>query len=155
LRLFFLKEKFYSLVRLNCKFGVLIIFSHITVGTNNLSKSGKFYNSILIPLGYIKREVTPDGGPKSCCWASKEVQLPRFPSLSINKEVATSGNGSMVSFLAPDITSVNTSYAAAFKFGGIDEGEPNNRENYGTGYYGAYIRDPDGNKIHIVYRGDI
>jgi predicted lactoylglutathione lyase len=107
-------------------------------------------------IGYIQREVTPDGGPKSCCWASKEVQLPRFYVYEpFNKEVATSGNGSMVSFLAPDITSVNTSYAAAFKFGGIDEGEPNNRENYGTGYYGAYIRDPDGNKLHIVYRGDI
>ena len=39
--------------------------------------------------------------------------------------------------------------------GGIDEGAPNDRDQYGTGYYGAYIRDLDGNKVHIVYRGDM
>ena len=135
---------------------MFIIFSHITVGTNDLSKSERFYNSVLIPLGYIQRDVTPDGGPKSCCWASKGVELPRFYVYEpFNKEAATSGNGSMVSFLAPDVISVNNSYAAALKMGGIDEGAPNDRDQYGTGYYGAYIRDLDGNKVHIVYRGDM
>lgn len=110
----------------------------------------------MIPLGYIQRDVKPDGGPKSCCWVSKGVELPRFYVYEpFNKEAATWGNGSMVSFLAPDITSVNASYSAALKMGGIDEGAPNNREHYGSGYYGAYIRDPDGNKIHIVCRGDM
>ena len=138
------------------KFGALIIFSHITVGSNNLSKSQKFYNSVLAPLGYISREVTADGGPKSCCWIGRESQLPRFYVCEpFNKQAATSGNGTMISFLAPNIASVNESYAAGLSFGGIDEGEPNERKQYGEGYYGAYIRDPDGNKIHIVFRGDI
>jgi len=109
----------------------------------------------LIPLGYIQRDVKPDGGPKSCCWVVKGAELPRFYVYEpFNKEAATSGNGSMVSFLAPDISSVNESYAVALKMGGTDEGAPNNREHYGSGYYGAYMRDPDGNKVHIVYRGD-
>jgi hypothetical protein len=37
----------------------------------------------------------------------------------------------------------------------VDEGAPGPRPHYGNGYYGAYLRDPDGNKIHLVYRGDI
>jgi len=39
--------------------------------------------------------------------------------------------------------------------GGTDEGAPGNRPEYSEGYYGAYLRDPDGNKVHIVYRGDL
>lgn len=142
--------------RLTHKLGVLSIFSHITVGSNNLSESQKFYNSLLVPLGYISRKVTADGGPKSCCWIASESQLPRFYVYEpFNKQAATSGNGTMISFLAPNIASVNQSYAAGLLLGGTDEGAPNERKHYGTGYYGAYIRDPDGNKIHIVCRGDI
>lgn len=132
------------------------MFSHITVGTNDLLKSERFYSGILLPLGYIQREVTPDGGPKACCWLSKEAELPRFYVYEpYNKQVATPGNGTMVSFLAADIVSVKKSYAAGLQNGGVDDGAPDERAHYGVGYYGAYIRDPDGNKIHITCRGDL
>jgi catechol 2,3-dioxygenase-like lactoylglutathione lyase family enzyme len=138
------------------RIGGPIIFSHITVGTNNLVKSERFYNSILLPLGYIQREVIPDGGAKSCCWLSEEAALPRFYVYEpYNKQTATPGNGAMVAFLAPNIISVQESHAAGLQNGGINDGAPGERTHYGVGYYGAYIRDPDGNKIHIVYRGDL
>ncbi|WP_226410905.1 VOC family protein [Shewanella glacialimarina] len=115
------------------------MFSHITVGTNDLLKSECFYSSILLPLGYIRREVTPDGGPKACCWLSKEAALPRFYVYEpFNKQVATPGNGAMVSFLAPDIVSIKKSYAAGLQNGGVDDGDPDERAHYGVGYYGVW-----------------
>ena len=54
-----------------------------------------------------------------------------------------------------NIISVKESYAAGLQNGGVDDGAPGERVHYRVGYYGAYIRDPDGNKIHIVYRGDL
>lgn len=53
----------------------------------------------------------------------------------------------------PDI--VRAAYAAGLGAGGTDEGAPDERPWYGKGYYGAYLRDPDGNKLHVVHRGDL
>jgi catechol 2,3-dioxygenase-like lactoylglutathione lyase family enzyme len=61
----------------------------------------------------------------------------------------------MTASLAPSHAAVYVAHAAALAAGGSDEGAPGPRAHYGEGYYGAYVRDPDGNKVHIVYRGDI
>lgn len=68
---------------------------------------------------------------------------------------STVANGGMVAFLAPSAESVDAAYHAGLAAGGSDEGPPGERVRYGAGYYGAYLRDPDGNKVHIVYRGDL
>ena len=132
------------------------MFSHVTVGTTNLQVAAEFYDAILLPLGLIRRQVTPDGGPEAACWVSPNHPLPRFyVYMPFNRQLATAGNGSMAAFLAPSKAVVDSSYSAGLKAGGIDDGAPGERARYGVGYYGAYIRDPDGNKIHIVYRGDL
>lgn len=61
----------------------------------------------------------------------------------------------MIAFLAPTEEAVSAAHAAGLAAGGTDEGEPGPRPRYGDGYFGAYLRDLDGNKVHIVYRGDI
>ncbi len=61
----------------------------------------------------------------------------------------------MVAFMAPSAEAVNRAYAAGMAAGGANEGPPGLRPNYGIGYYGAYLRDPDGNKVHIAFRGDL
>ena len=61
----------------------------------------------------------------------------------------------MVAFLAPTVEAVSAAYLAGIKAGGRDDGPPGERVRYGTGYYGAYLRDPDGNKVHVVHRGDL
>jgi len=61
----------------------------------------------------------------------------------------------VVAFAAPPHAAVDTAYTAGLAMRGIGEGEPGPRPHYGHGYYGAYLRDPDGNKVHIVCRGDI
>ncbi len=132
------------------------MFSHITVGTNDLAKSSAFYDALLPPLGLQRRQVTPDGGPPSACWVSPGSTLPRFyVYMPFNRTAASAGNGSMVAFLAPSTEAVDAAYAAGISAGGTDEGAPGERVNYGVGYYGAYLRDPDGNKVHVVHRGDL
>ncbi len=132
------------------------MFSHVTVGTSNLVNAGLFYDALLIPIGLKRRVVTPDGGPLALCWVNAAQPLPRFYVYEpFDGNAASVGNGGMIAFLAPTIESVNSAYAAGISNGGTDEGAPGPRENYGAGYYGAYLRDPDGNKIHIAFRGDL
>ncbi|RWR04182.1 VOC family protein [Paenirhodobacter populi] len=132
------------------------MFSHITVGVSDLSRAARFYDAMLEPLGLRQRSVTPDGGPASLCWIKPGEALPRFYAYSpFDGRPATAGNGSMVAFLAQTEAAVSAAYAAGLAAGGVDEGAPGPRPHYGDGYFGAYLRDPDGNKIHVVCRGDV
>jgi catechol 2,3-dioxygenase-like lactoylglutathione lyase family enzyme len=132
------------------------VFSHITVGTQNLVQANVFYDAVLPHLRLRRRVVTPDGGPEASCWVNPTQTLPRFYVYSpLNRAPASAGNGAMVAFLAPNRAAVDHAYRAALKHGATDEGAPGERENYGVGYYGAYFRDLDGNKIHVAFRGDL
>lgn len=128
----------------------------MTVGTNDLDKAAIFYDAVLIPLGLCRRIVAPDGGPPSACWLKPDIALPRFYVYSpYDRNDAAAGNGSMVAFSAPHAEAVDEAYAAGLSAGGVAAGAPGPRPHYGDGYYGAYLRDPDGNKVHIVHRGDL
>lgn len=132
------------------------MFSHVTLGTRDLDAASAFYDAILAPLGLRRRAVTPDGGPPSSCWVMQDSALPRFyVYVPWNGKPARAGNGSMVAFMAPSREAVHAAHAAGLLAGGADEGLPGPRPRYGDGYYGAYLRDPDGNKVHVVHRGDL
>jgi len=132
------------------------MFSHITVGTHDLARATAFYDALLAPIGLAQRRVVPDGGPPAACWIDPAAPLPRFfVYVPFDGNPATAGNGTMIAFLAGSPQAVDRAYWAGMAVGGKDEGAPGPRERYGAGYYGAYLRDPDGNKIHIAYRGDL
>jgi catechol 2,3-dioxygenase-like lactoylglutathione lyase family enzyme len=132
------------------------MFSHVTVGTADLHLACAFYDAILPKLGLRRRVVTPDGGPASACWVGPGPTLPRFYVYSpFNGQPASVGNGAMVAFLAPSHDAVDQAFQAGMAAGGSGDGPPGPRPHYGDGYYGAYLRDPDGNKVHVVYRGDV
>ena len=132
------------------------MFSHITVGTQDLDRACAFYDAVLIPLGLRRRTVVPDGGPAAACWVAPDHALPRFyVYMPFDRQPASVGNGSMVAFLAPSAEVVVSGYAGGIAAGGTDEGPPGERPHYARGYFGAYLRDPDGNKVHLVYRGDL
>jgi catechol 2,3-dioxygenase-like lactoylglutathione lyase family enzyme len=132
------------------------MFSHITVGVRDLDRASRFYDAVLQPLGLQQRQVTPDGGPPSRCWVDPRNLLPRFFAfIPFDGQPATAGNGGMVAFLAPSEAAVSEAHAAGLASGGTDEGAPGPRPHYGEGYYGAYLRDPDGNKVLVVHRGDL
>jgi catechol 2,3-dioxygenase-like lactoylglutathione lyase family enzyme len=63
---------------------------------------------------------------------------------------AAPGNGVHVAFQAPDRETVRRFHQTAMAQGGTDEGAPDIREKYNANYYGAFVRDPDGNKIEAV-----
>ena len=58
--------------------------------------------------------------------------------------------GIHVAFTAADNDTVDEFYAAAIGAGGEDNGAPGLRTHYHPGYYGAYVRDPDGNNVEAV-----
>lgn len=132
------------------------MFSHVTVGTNDLVMATAFYDAVLKSLGLQQRPVTLDGGPLAACWVGAESNLPRFYVYSpFDGMPAGAGNGGMVAFFAPSTEAVDAAHAAGMATGGTDEGTPGPRPQYGVGYYGAYLRDPDGNKVHVVHHGDV
>ncbi|MEO9227563.1 VOC family protein [Sphingomonas sp. UYAg733] len=129
------------------------MFSHVTVGVSDLDRAGRFYDGLLAPLGLVQRRVTPDGGPQALCWHDPAQALPLFYAYTpLDGERSTCGNGSMVAFLADSPDCVVLAYDEALRCGGTDDGAPGPRPRYGPAYFGAYVRDPDGNKLHVVCR---
>ena len=132
------------------------MLSHVTVGVSDLERSGRFYDAVLGPMGWVRRAVKPDGGPPSLCWHDPVTDFPRFFAyMPFDGAPASAGNGAMTAFLAPSQDAVVEAYQAGLKSGGTDDGAPGLRLNYGPTYFGAYLRDPDGNKIHVVHRADV
>jgi catechol 2,3-dioxygenase-like lactoylglutathione lyase family enzyme len=119
---------------------------YVTVGTNNLERAQEFYDPVLKTLGYLRRVSKPD----EIGYAGEADARCRFWVLyPYNKQEATVGNGSMTTFLAPSRAAVRAFHAAALLYGGEDEGKPGLRP-FHKNFYGAYVRDPDGNKLSAV-----
>lgn len=116
----------------------------VCVGTNNLKAAASFYDDVLAKINMYRtaeNDVEVGYGTKG--------QTPTFWVLKpYNKEDATVGNGSQVMFGAKNQESVSAFHATALALGGLDEGPPGLR-NYAEGYFGAYVRDLDGNKLHV------
>lgn len=70
-----------------------------------------------------------------------------------NGEVPHPGNGLMVAFMAATRSQVDAAHALALSLGGQCEGRPGLRPEYHANYYGAYFRDPDGNKLCVASHG--
>ena len=133
------------------------MFSHVMVGARDLARLGAFYDAVLAPLGFQRRrEGEEDGGPPGIGWTAPGTRAPTFfVQEPFDHRPASAGNGCMVAFLAPSPEAVREAHAAGLAAGGADEGAPGERPRYGRGYHGAYLRDPEGNKLHVVHRGDL
>ena len=113
----------------------------VMVGTNSLNKATKFYD-ILLDTIELQRVVT---NKKYAGYASKEKpnEVEFYVTNPVDKEKASFGNGTQISFLVNSKDLVNSFYNAGIKLGGKDEGAPGIR----SGDYFCYFRDLDGNKI--------
>ena len=122
------------------------MFSHVTIGSNDLARGKLFYDRLLKPLGLVRHADYPNAvgyGPTG--------GRPQLWVLSpLDKNAATVGNGITVGLEAADRAAVDACHAAAMAAGGKDEGAPGLRTHYHPNYYGAYVRDLDGNKICVV-----
>jgi len=118
------------------------MFGFITLGTNNLKNSKIFYDELLQSIN-IKNVLETDryiGYAKNSSLNKVEFYL----MLPHNRQTATFGNGTMVTFDIISKNEVDKFYNLALKLGATDEGLPGPR--HGEDYY-AYFRDLDGNKI--------
>jgi uncharacterized glyoxalase superfamily protein PhnB len=120
------------------------MISYFTLGTNNFVEAVKFYDALMAAMGATK--VTETERIAGWGWG---IGTPMFIVITpYNKEPATHGNGTMISFDANSAEQVDNFYAKALELGGTDEGPPGLR---GEHLYVAYCRDLDGNKMNFIH----
>lgn len=117
------------------------MIGYVTLGTNDLERAAAFYDDLLklVGAGRFMEEET------FVAWAV----APDKPALSVTRPFdgnsATVGNGVMVALAVVKPEQVDALHAKAMELGGSDEGAPGPR---GGGFYAAYFRDLDGNKLN-------
>jgi catechol 2,3-dioxygenase-like lactoylglutathione lyase family enzyme len=120
------------------------MIDHVSVPVRNLSASTAFYEQVLAPLGYaklIERPATVGFGKT----------YPEFwLNLRDGMAASPSDTGAHVALRAASEDAVRAFHAAALKMGGTSSGDPGPRQAAMTTYFGAFICDPDGNKIEAV-----
>jgi catechol 2,3-dioxygenase-like lactoylglutathione lyase family enzyme len=125
------------------------MFSHVTVGSNDIPKAKAFYDGVCKALGLERLADYPNA--IAYCRAGGRPQL--WVVNPLDKNAATVGNGITIGLEASDRPAVDAAYKAGMSAGGKDEGAPGLRKHYHPNYYGAYLRDPDGNKVCVVCHG--
>lgn len=118
----------------------MAIFTHVVLGTNDIEKARKFYDSALGALG-LKRVMNMDN---ASLWGKDGPEF--MVTKPANGKPATAANGGTVGFAADSRAAVHAFHKAALEAGGTDEGAPGPR-NFTPTSYAAYVRDPDGNKL--------
>ena len=124
------------------------MLSHVHVGVRNFERALAFYAVVLPVVGwrpaFVERERP---------WAGWRPAGEDRPLLLIGAPYdgapASPGNGQMVALLAPSRAAVDAFYEAALSLGATSEGAPGPRPEYHPNYYGAYVRDADGNKLCV------
>lgn len=117
------------------------MFTHVMVGATNPEASIKFYDAVLGKLGIQGHNM----GDRAFYSAGEG------PAFGVGKpydgQAATYANGGTIGFAAADKEAVDNWHATGLANGGTDEGAPGKRENAPGNAYGAYLRDPEGNKL--------
>lgn len=125
------------------------MFSHIFVGVKDFDRALAFYGPLMATIGVESRFCE-----RTRPWAGWQTPGSIRPLFLIgtphNREDHQAGNGQMVAFLAPDRATVDRAHETALKNGGTSEGAPGLRPQYHANYYGAYFRDPEGNKLCVA-----
>jgi catechol 2,3-dioxygenase-like lactoylglutathione lyase family enzyme len=124
------------------------MLSHVYIGITDFGRALAFYSAVLDTVGLTPKFSYPE---KSWAgWIKPGFARPLFLiGLPYNGEPAAPGNGQMVALLAATREAVDRCHAAALAAGGSCEGPPGLRLHYHPNYYGAYFRDPDGNKLCV------
>jgi len=118
------------------------MIGYITVGTNDLARAVSFYDALFAELGaerFMQEETF-------VAWAVAPDQPGFSVTLPFDGNPATVGNGSMIALAVDATAKVDSVYTRALSLGATDEGQPGLRME---GYYAAYFRDLDGNKLNV------
>jgi len=118
---------------------------YLTVGTNDLTRAGAFYDVVLGEMGHSRLYEAEN----ELCYGTRSEDMRLWVVRPFDDRPATVGNGSMVALSAESRAVVDQCHAKGLAHGGTDEGAPGLRP-YADNFYAAYLRDPDGNKLSIV-----
>jgi catechol 2,3-dioxygenase-like lactoylglutathione lyase family enzyme len=120
------------------------MIDHVSVAVSDLAAATRFYEAVLAPLGIVKLEARP----ATVGFGKK------YPEFWINRRAGLmpppADNGAHVCFRAREPAMIDAFHAAALAAGGSSDGAPGLRPQHGEGYYAAFIRDADGNRIEAV-----
>jgi predicted lactoylglutathione lyase len=122
------------------------MLGYCTLGTNDLKASAEFYDPIARILGHVRIMESE----RNVMWGSPGQGAMFGVITPYDGAAATAGNGVMFGFNADTEEQVHQVYDHALANGGSDEGPPGQRGDSAQ-FYGAYFRDPAGNKL-VVYR---
>lgn len=114
----------------------------VSVCVSDIDRARRFYSAILSPLGYkLLYEVREEGAITSLGWGLHFPEL--WTNIPLGGRKPPAGRGIHVAFHAPNASAVDEFYRSALSAGGMDNGPP--------GYYGAFVLDPDGNKLEAMW----
>jgi predicted lactoylglutathione lyase len=118
------------------------MIGYVTLGTNDLPRAVRFYEALLSVLN----ATVAYESDRSKAWTTGQGSL--SICVPFDGKPATAGNGTMVALAVDSTARVDALYKKAIELGGTDEGPPGERF---PGYYGAYFRDLDGNKLNAFF----
>ena len=123
------------------------MIGYVTIGALDVEGALPFYDAVLGAIDDERKSF--DGawalyGPKG---GEGNVGIGK----PFDGQPARGGNGIMIAFIAPSKAAVEAAHAAGLAGGGKDEGAPGFRPPDGKAFYGAYLRDPTGNKLCVYH----
>ena len=122
------------------------MIGYTLLGTDHLDRAREFYSAFLGAMG-----ATPQLESHRLTLYGREAGQPMFGiCIPFDEQPATAGNGNMIALPAGSQEQVQCLYALALELGATDEGAPGERF---PGFYMAYFRDPDGNKLALFHQG--
>ena len=122
---------------------------HVSIGVTDVRRARRFYDAVLAPLGWKPVMPVEVKGTLLGVGYGEAAQPVFWIQLPANERPASAGNGVHVAFNAATREQVDAFYLAALEQGGVDDGKPGLRTEYHPDYYGAFVRDPDGNKVEV------
>jgi catechol 2,3-dioxygenase-like lactoylglutathione lyase family enzyme len=120
------------------------MIDHVSIAVRNFATGIRFYEPVLATLGYAKLIARPTnvgfGKQYPDFWLNERRNLtPIAPDSGVH-----------ICLRASSAAVVDAFHAAAIAAGGSSDGAPGPRPEYTAGYYAAFVRDPDGNRIEAV-----
>ncbi|MCF8477526.1 MAG: VOC family protein [Pseudolabrys sp.] len=124
------------------------MIDHVSVPVRDLAAAIRFYEAVLGALGMTRLETRPAtvgfGKKYPEFWINLRADMAAVEAQSGAR------TGAHVCFRAREPAIVDAFHAAAVAAGGTSDGAPGLRPQHGEGYYAAFIRDPDGNRVEAV-----
>ena len=124
---------------------------YVTLGARDADEAARFYDAVLATIGW--RSHAAFAGWRAYSEGGRGTGFVFWACTPFDGKAAAAGNGAMLAFPARSPAEVDAFHATAMALGGTDQGKPGPRPSYGPTWYSAYLRDPTGNKLAVVFNG--